>query len=171
MDEPAHTSSMKPQDIQRFELNGQGYMQLSVLGRGASSTVHRVMADGNCQLYAYKRVEMRHEEDMEQTIANYSNEIKLLNKCKGNPYIIDLVDYVIDREQAFIAMIMEAGELDLASALSNQKKLRRRCGQPGMINPNFLRSVWEGVQSITSTNSGSFMATSNRPTLCLCEEI
>lgn len=137
----------KSHEIKRFELNQKGYMQLSVLGKGASSTVHRVMADADCQLYAYKRVDMKNDsvEDMEQTIASYSNEIDLLNKCKGNPYIIELVDYVIDRDQAYIAMIMEAGEIDLSSALSNQKKLRRRCSQPGFINPHFLRTVWEGM--------------------------
>ena len=141
-DDSMQTPSCNSDTIKRFELNGKGYMQLSVLGKGASSTVHRVMADGNCELYAYKRVDMRHEEDIEQTIANYSNEINLLNKCKGNPYIIHLVDSVINREEAYIGIIMEAGEIDLSSALSNQKKLRKRFELPGVINPCFLRSVW-----------------------------
>jgi hypothetical protein len=40
----------------------------------------------------------------------------------SSPYIIDLVDAEIDRQEMFIGMVMEAGEVDLAKVLSQKQR-------------------------------------------------
>jgi hypothetical protein len=62
-------------------------------------------------------------EDSDAVMDSYINEIELLRKLKGtSPYIIDLVDAEVNREEMYIAMVMEVGEIDLA-------KVRIRCRQ------------------------------------------
>ena len=110
-------------------LNGKSYLQLNVLGKGGSSCVYRVLAlngggaDGS-QLYAYKKVDVRGSgDDSDAVFDSYINEINLLKKLKGSsPYIIDLVEAEINREEMYIAMVMEAGEIDLAKILSQKQR-------------------------------------------------
>jgi len=65
-------------------------------------------------------------EDSDAVMDSYINEIELLRKLKGtSPYIIDLVDAEVNREEMYIAMVMEVGEIDLA-------KVRILCTQKGM---------------------------------------
>lgn len=105
-------------------INGKNYTRLNVLGKGGSSCVYRVMSQSDFQLYAYKRVEVKgSSEDNEAVFDSYVNEIKLLQRLKGSsPYIIDLVDTEIDREEMYIGMVMEAGEVDLAKVLSQKQR-------------------------------------------------
>ena len=100
------------------------YTRLNVLGKGGSSCVYRVMSQEDNNLYAYKRVEVRGSaEDNESLFDSYINEIDLLRRLKGtSPYIIDLVDAEVDREGMYIAIVMEAGEVDLAKVLSQKQR-------------------------------------------------
>jgi Protein kinase domain len=105
-------------------LKGVRYTRLNVLGKGGSSCVYRVLSSHDSQLYAYKRVEVKgSSEDNEAVFDNYINEIELLKRLKGSsPYIIDLVDAEVNKEEMYIAIVMEAGEVDLAKVLSQKQK-------------------------------------------------
>ena len=127
-------------------LNGKSYLQLNVLGKGGSSCVYRVLslnggADAS-QLYAYKKVDVRGSgDDSDAVFDSYVNEINLLKKLKGSsPYIIDLVEAEINRDEMYIAMVMEAGEIDLAKILSQKQR--------------------QAIVAITSSNKPSQHATS-----------
>jgi uncharacterized protein YkwD len=41
---------------------------------------------------------------------------------KGSSYIIELIDAEVNRDEMYIAMVMEAGEVDLAKVLSQRQK-------------------------------------------------
>ena len=104
-------------------LNSVRYTRLNVLGKGGSSCVYRVLSQSDSQLYAYKRVEVKGcAEDSEAMFDSYVNEIDLLRRLKGSsPYIIELVDAEINREELYIAIIMEAGDIDLSKVLSQKQ--------------------------------------------------
>jgi hypothetical protein len=49
------------------------------------------------QTYAFKRVEMKGSDDVHALVESYSNEIKLLQRLKGNRHIIQLIDHEVTR--------------------------------------------------------------------------
>merc|ERR1711871_1625768 len=132
----------------KVTLNGREYTKLGVLGKGGSSCVYRVVAPDE-NLFAYKRVDIRNDEDSDSICESYGNEIQLLQKLKGSPYIIELLDAEIDKERMYIAMIMEVGEIDLAKVLQRQsQQLQRSTGSNKSIeytslSPFFIRMVWQ----------------------------
>ena len=130
----------KPIDLtSRIILNGRGYTRLGVLGKGGSSCVYRVLSDdGN--LYAYKYVDVRG--DSESVFENYTNEIELLRRLKGSPYIIELIDAEVNKDQMYIAMILEIGDVDLAKSLSEKQKLAAM-NSSTCLNPFYTRLVWQ----------------------------
>lgn len=73
-------------------------------------------------------------------LESYANEIELLKKLNGSPHIIELVDYEINRDQMFVAMLLEPGDIDLAKVLG-QKHVGGGSNQP-LLNPFFARMVW-----------------------------
>jgi hypothetical protein len=120
-----------------FNLHGNQFVQLSVIGKGGSSSVHRVISATDGNIYALKKVDLsshssshhnRGEEDemdeaTDHVLESYANEINLLNKLKNtSPFIIDLVDYEINRSERKIIMLLEIGDIDLAKLLSNLLK-------------------------------------------------
>ena len=135
-------------EASRVVLNGKIYNKVGILGKGGSSCVHRVIAsDGN--LFAYKRVEIRGGDDADALCESYVNEIELLQKLKGSPHIIELLDAEVDRNQNYIAMVMEAGEIDLAKLLQKQMQIQKKNQDHSKFNefsclsPFFVRMVWQ----------------------------
>lgn len=130
-------------------LNGKQYLRLNVLGKGGSSCVYLVLSDSGA-LYAYKRVEVHgSDESADSVLDSYVNEIKLLNSLKGSSHIIQLIDSAVSREEMSIAMVLEAGDIDLARVLSrghygftNKGKEGGKHSSSSISNPFFLRTVW-----------------------------
>jgi serine/threonine-protein kinase TTK/MPS1 len=139
---PSMLSSFK-----EIQVNRRPYLQLDgVLGKGASSSVCRVIAltpstseDGknssSVEIFAFKRILIR--EDSDDVFDSYANEINLLKSCVGSPYIIQLIDSEVNRKDMHVSMVLELGEVDLATAINNAKKLSAK------VNPFFMRMVWE----------------------------
>jgi serine/threonine protein kinase len=63
---------------------------------------------------------MRSSDDMDSVLDSYVNEIELLNKLKGSPYIIELIDAEVERDEMYVAMVLEVGEVDLSKVLQRQ---------------------------------------------------
>lgn len=140
-------------------LKGVKYTRLNVLGKGGSSCVYRVLSGSDSQLYAYKRVEVKgSSEDNEAVFDSYINEIELLKRLKGSsPYIIDLVDAEVNREEMYIAIVMEAGEVDLAKVLSQKQKLSNQSQNPLWhvpVQPQ-VAAVGENARGRTPLSSSS----------------
>ena len=132
----ATTSDPSPQ---RVLINGKAYTRLGVLGKGGSSCVYRVLSEEGA-LYAYKRVEVRDNDDCDGVFESYINEINLLRRLKGSRHIIELIDAEVSRDENYIAMVMEMGDVDLAKNISQQQ---RSGGGATELNPFFVRMIWQ----------------------------
>ncbi|RHZ79927.1 hypothetical protein Glove_140g157 [Diversispora epigaea] len=115
----------------RAWLNEKSYIILERIGRGGSSKVYKV-SDSNGQIYALKKVSFRGVD--QQAISGYISEIELLKKLAGRKGIIKLYDSEINREQGYLLMLMECGDIDFAHLLNNQSD------KP--IKIDFIRSYW-----------------------------
>lgn len=161
-----------------IELNGRQFIRLNVLGKGGSSCVYRIIGADDGQIYAYKRVEVRDTEDVDAVFDNYANEIALLRRLSSaaqgtsssgsssgssvgshQSRIIELVDFEVRRDRNYIAMILEAGDIDLAKVLT-QKNARNTpsasaagtgngagngstdSAPQSLLDPFFARMVW-----------------------------
>lgn len=126
-------------------INENEYYQLGVLGKGGSSCVYRVLSNDG-KFYAYKRVDVKGD-CSDAVFENYINEIELLHSLKGSPYIIELKDAQVNRNENYIAMIMEAGEVDLSKVLTQKQRnftdSKLETTLNSTLNPFFLRMLWQ----------------------------
>jgi hypothetical protein len=102
-------------------LNNREYIKLNLLGKGGSSSVYRMISKENAQIYAFKRVDVKDSDDSDAVFDSYANEISLLHRLKGSPYIIELVDYEVRKDQMYVAMLLEVGDVDLAKVLNQRQ--------------------------------------------------
>jgi hypothetical protein len=122
---------------------GKRYVQTALMGKGGSSAVKRVISCDDGVIYALKVVEIKDNEDSDSVFDSYANEISLLQTLKGtSPYIIDLVDSEISRQNLTVTMLLEAGDIDLAKLL-NQKQKQSAPNSSGGLDPIFSRMVWK----------------------------
>ncbi|PIA15213.1 kinase-like protein [Coemansia reversa NRRL 1564] len=121
-------------------VNGRPYQKISITGRGGSSKVYKAMSAKH-EIFAIKRVSFSRADV--QAIEGYVNEIILLRKFEGNPYIIQLFDAEINKERGLLHMVMEFGETDLASVL-------KRCGSRP-LGMNVIRLYWEQMLRAVQT--------------------
>eukprot|EP00474_Spongospora_subterranea_P005334 CRZ05792.1 hypothetical protein [Spongospora subterranea] len=123
-------------------VNGISYLILEMVGKGGSGQVYKVVGE-NKQIYAVKRVKLNDNPDALESIRN---EIRLLQKLKGRPAIIELVDSQEALAQNVIWMVFEFGEIDLARMLRNQN------GQS--MNINYIRTYWQQMLEAVQTIHG-----------------
>ncbi|KAJ1431961.1 kinase-like domain-containing protein, partial [Ochromonadaceae sp. CCMP2298] len=127
----------------RVQLNGRHYTRLNVLGKGGSSCVWRIIGNECGRVYAYKRVDVRDGDDVDAVFDSYANEINLLRRLNGSDGSGGSVDFEVCREQRYIAMLLEAGDVDLAKSQVQSQ---------AQMDPFFARMAWremlEAVQHI-----------------------
>ncbi|SDA06014.1 BZ3501_MvSof-1269-A2-R1_C54g00297 [Microbotryum saponariae] len=99
-----------------------------------SSRVYRVLDEKN-QLFAIKKVDIS-KNDAESR-QSFANEISLLEKLRGKPQIIQLIDSEIGENKRHLLMVMEQGETDLNNLLNEHSGKK--------ISMNFIRYIWEGM--------------------------
>jgi hypothetical protein len=121
----------------QIHVNGISYSKLSLLGRGGSCKVFKVLAPDQKRVLALKRIKLTRTD--RKTIAMFENEIELMQRLRGRKNIIQLVDYEINISKKIIYMIMEAGDLDLAHTLEAKKK------NGAHLDADFLRVTWRQV--------------------------
>ncbi|KAL8293359.1 hypothetical protein RQP46_000060 [Phenoliferia psychrophenolica] len=134
---PAPEGPLPPKPTKKpviIVVNGKRYNRIGLLGKGGSSRVYRVIDEHN-NLLALKRVEISRND--KETRASFVNEIHLLEKLRGNPQIIRLVDSEMKEEKSkdYLLMVMEQGEVDLATLL------QEKATKP--VSLNFVRYIWE----------------------------
>ncbi|KAI8849395.1 kinase-like domain-containing protein [Chytridium lagenaria] len=129
----------------KFFVNQTLYWRISLVGRGASSKVYKVMTEAG-EIYALKKVKLKGQDS--SAIRGYLNEVELLKRLSGCEHIIRLVDSEVDEIASVIYLVLEYGEIDLARLLV---KLN---GKP--LNPSFIRLYWfqmlEAVRIIHEEN-------------------
>lgn len=89
-------------DGARDQVNGISYHRAGLLGKGGSSRVYRVL-DASNNLFAIKRVDIGRNDA--ETRASFLNEIQLLEKLKGNPQIIRLIDSEMNENKKTLMMV------------------------------------------------------------------
>ncbi|KAJ2806413.1 Serine/threonine kinase mps1 [Coemansia guatemalensis] len=136
-----HSAPRNSMDPKRtLAVNGRPYQKISITGRGGSSKVYKAMSAKH-EIFAIKRVSFSRADV--QAIEGYVNEIILLRKFEGNPYIIQLFDAEINKERGLLHMVMEFGETDLASVL------KRSGSRP--LGMNVIRLYWEQMLRAVQT--------------------
>ncbi|KAL8000477.1 putative protein kinase domain, mad3/Bub1 region 1, protein kinase Mps1 family [Plasmopara halstedii] len=120
-------------------VNGQKYIKLEQIGSGGSSKVYRMLGP-DLKIYALKKIKLKKLDD--KSIAQFTNEIELLKRLQGNPYIIKLIAAEQNLQQRQINVIMEHGEIDLSERLKDLK---------GGMDENMLRVIW--TQMLEAVNA------------------
>jgi serine/threonine-protein kinase TTK/MPS1 len=112
------------------------FLKLSRIGSGGSSKVYKVLyEDGN--IYAIKQVSL---ENLDDNIKNgYIEEIRLLQRLQNYNGIIRLIDWELNSEEKVLNIVLEIGEIDLASLLSKSGPLLHQAGE------NYLRMYWQQI--------------------------
>jgi serine/threonine-protein kinase TTK/MPS1 len=120
-----------------FLVQGRQYHRLAVIGRGGTSKVFKVMDSSTRDIYALKRVIFEGQDEAFR--ANVRNEIELLRSLQSVETIIQLVAAQVDEAAQTAYIVMEMGEIDLASLLQRQQ------GKP--FNHNFVGMYWQQMLS------------------------
>lgn len=102
--------------------------------------MYRVMSK-NYRIFALKRVSLRKATKAEKQM--YINEVDILRRLSNKDRIIQLCDYEINLDKGYVIMLMEIGEVDLATVLDRWEGRRK--------NMNFVRMYWEQMLSAVHT--------------------
>ncbi|ESQ27349.1 hypothetical protein EUTSA_v10018161mg [Eutrema salsugineum] len=149
-----------------FKVNGKLYQRLGKIGSGGSSEVHKVISS-DCTIYALKKIKLKGRDYA--TAYGFCQEIGYLKKLKGKTNIIQLVDYEVTdktllqevlngtminkdgrvKDDGFIYMVLEYGEIDLAHMLS--QKWKEIEGSDRTIDENWLRFYWQQILQAVNT--------------------
>ncbi|KAH6782727.1 putative protein kinase 1 [Perilla frutescens var. frutescens] len=148
-----------------FKVNGKLYQRLGKIGSGGSSEVHKVISS-DCTIYALKKIKLKGRDYA--TAYGFCQEMEYLNKLRGKNNIIQLVDYEVTdktllqevmngssnkegrvRDDGFIYMLLEYGEIDLAHMLA--QKWKELDGSDATIDENWLRFYWQQILLAVST--------------------
>lgn len=149
-----------------FKVNGKLYQRLGKIGSGGSSEVHKVIAS-DCSIYALKKIKLKGRDYA--TAYGFCQEIEYLKRLKGKNNIIQLIDYEVTdknlldevmngsmsnnesrvKEDGYIYMVLEYGEIDLAHMLS--QKWRELDGSDSIIDENWLRFYWQQILLAVNT--------------------
>eukprot|EP00917_Polyrhabdina_sp_WS-2016_P010574 GHVP01023298.1.p1 GENE.GHVP01023298.1~~GHVP01023298.1.p1 ORF type:complete len:522 (+),score=75.28 GHVP01023298.1:1281-2846(+) len=138
LNKPDIKPSPKPiEKLRTIIINNKMYYLLQIIGKGGSSKVLRVLSDTG-ELLALKRVRTKF---LDKTVLNgYLNEIELLRRFSEKRHIIKLIDADINTKSGYIYIILECGEIDLASMLRNRMTFKGH-----VCDMNFIRFCWEQI--------------------------
>ncbi|KAH1100401.1 hypothetical protein GLYMA_13G083100v4 [Glycine max] len=149
-----------------FKVSGKLYQRLGKIGSGGSSEVHKVISS-DCTIYALKKIKLKGRDYA--TAYGFCQEIEYLNRLKGKNNIIQLIDYEVTdkalfegvingsfsnkdgrvKDDGYIYMVLEYGEIDLAHMLS--QKWRELNGSNQTIDENWLRFYWQQILQAVNT--------------------
>jgi len=119
-------------------VNSVPYWKLNLLGRGGTSRVFRVLSPDR-SIYAIKQVDKEGVDSV--NLDQFTEEVKLLEKLNSFNCIISLIDKEVTPK--FINIVLECGEIDLATILSRHKE--------GLLNQmNYLRLYWQQILEAVS---------------------
>ncbi|KAF6139493.1 hypothetical protein GIB67_005130 [Kingdonia uniflora] len=149
-----------------FKVNGKLYQKLGKIGSGGSSEVFKVIT-ADCTIFALKKIKLKGRDF--STAFGFCQEIEYLNKLKGKNNIIQLIDYEVTdktllaevtkgsmtikdgriRDDEYIYMVLEYGEIDLAHMLSLKWKEMDTFNLD--MDENWLRFYWQQILQAVNT--------------------
>lgn len=135
----ASTSSKNRKEKEEVHyVNGKQYFVLELIGQGGSSKVYRVLSKDK-KVFALKRISLGGDVNH---AADYHNEIALLQRLKGRPYVIQLIDAQEDLVAGVIYMVFELGTMDLAHYLQANQNSKT-------WDNNSIRYFWKQMLECT----------------------
>ncbi|KAF6176809.1 hypothetical protein GIB67_037358 [Kingdonia uniflora] len=149
--------------------------KLGKIGSGGSSEVFKVIT-ADCTIFALKKIKLKGRDF--STAFGFCQEIEYLNKLKGKNNIIQLIDYEVTdktllaevtkgsmtikdgriRDDEYIYMVLEYGEIDLAHMLSLKWKEMDTFNLD--MDENWLRFYWQ-VGTLSYMSPEAFMCNEN----------
>ncbi|CAM6098492.1 unnamed protein product [Calypogeia fissa] len=147
------TSQKKVSENSHFVwVNNKRYQKLGKIGKGGSSEVFKVI-DSDCNIYALKKINLKGREH--RAALGFYQEIEYLERLQGKRNVVQLIDYEVTNstviseeyeeekisEDACIYMVLEFGEVDLATILSKKRKEMMESDE--IIDDNWLRFYWK----------------------------
>jgi serine/threonine protein kinase len=141
---PQHVISQSPHhhliaNPEIFVVNGIQYTKIDIIGRGGSSKVFRCF-DPERKIVALKRVKLEGHDD--SSLNGFINEVELLQRLRGKPNIIQLLNYEINSTTKTLSIVMECGEADLNTLLRNSRQ---------KYSPNHIRLYWQQMLEAVHT--------------------
>lgn len=138
--DPEFADILNPKKIR--VVNGKPYLIIQKIGKGGSSKVYKVLSP-EADVYALKQVDISGVNDY--VVQSFKNEIKLLQMLQHSDRIIKLIDSEIDRRNDTVMIVLEAGDIDLASLIAKNRTENEE------IDPNFLRIMWQQMLEAVQT--------------------
>ncbi|KAI8015761.1 Serine/threonine-protein kinase MPS1 [Camellia lanceoleosa] len=120
-----------------FKVNGKLYQRLGKIGSGGSSEVHKVISS-DCTIYALKKIKLKGM-IMPLHLGFVTDKALLQEVMNGS--IINKDAKV--KEDGYIYMVLEYGEIDLAHMLS--QKWKEMDSTNSTIDENWLRFYWQQI--------------------------
>ncbi|KAH0785372.1 Pkinase-domain-containing protein [Histomonas meleagridis] len=143
--DPEMNSLLNPNNI--LMINNRPYLKLKQIGKGGSSTVYKVLSLDS-EIYAVKEVNISLSD--KYIVDSFINEIQLLQILQTSNRIIKLIDSEVNINEGKIFIILELGDIDLASLIAKNRLENED------VDPNFLRIIWqemlEAVSAVHSAN-------------------
>ncbi|CAA6664906.1 unnamed protein product [Spirodela intermedia] len=161
------TSRKKRYDADSFfKVNGKLYQKLGKIGSGGSSEVYKVITS-DCTIYALKKITLKGRDY--PTAYGFCQEIEYLKNLRGKSNIIQLIDFEVTdktlleevmtrctnakngriKDDVYIYMVLEYGEIDLAHMLSLKWKDFDRSNWK--MDENWLRFYWQQMLEAVNT--------------------
>ncbi|KAF1865153.1 hypothetical protein Lal_00004527 [Lupinus albus] len=160
-----------------FEVNGKLYQRLGKIGSGGSSEVHKVISS-DCKIYALKKIKLKgrdyatafgfcQEIDYLNRLKGKDNIIQLIDHevlfsisvmykvVTDKALLKEVMKGSISnkdgrvKDDGYIYMVLEYGEIDLAHMLS--QKWKELDGYNQTIDENWLRFYWQQILQAVNT--------------------
>jgi serine/threonine-protein kinase TTK/MPS1 len=150
-------ASRPREDDTTVHVEGVRYAKLECVGAGGTCKVFKVMAPTR-KVYAVKRIRLVDSNARPEALAGFEEEISLLKRLKGRPNIIQLIASEVLPAEKVIYMVLEFGEVDLATLL--QRRIAGRAGAETTVaarvasDENFLRLYFEQMVEAVATIHG-----------------
>ena len=132
-----------PLMLRPIVVNNKPYYSMGELGRGATSVVERTV-DMNLKFFALKSINLEDTDQLQ--LDSYQNEICILQHLRNNSNVIHLFDFEYSPLSNRLYLVMECGQLDLASIIKTNNN------QPFEIFhiQTFWQDILKGVTAIHS---------------------
>lgn len=124
----------------QVKVNDKTYKVLKKIGSGGSAKVYEGFEPKTYQSVAIKIVNVAQADP--RTKESYFNEITILSQLKDSKHVVRLFNSEYKRECKELVIVMEKGEVDLATVLDDQLKSRN---QPAVVDGIFIKSTWRGM--------------------------
>lgn len=141
-------------------IKGARYTKLECVGQGGTCKVFKVITNTR-KIMAVKRIRLQGAQAREECVANFLEEIKLLESLRGRANIIQLVDSEVLYSEGLIYLVLEFGETDLAQLLARRASARLALQPAGgeadtvsllvADNQNFLRLFFQQMVEAVAT--------------------